>query len=112
MAKRSSEDLAARIQLEKEPVSLDQRLVSGRNIPMKRVRASAKIRVSDYAADPDKYLAKIYRGNVLVSQELVSKDEYSVEDVESAYRHEVLDGQYDEALTTRYQERKANRGRS
>ena len=80
-------EISDKIALKKEAVSLDQRLVSGRTVPMEQVREKAKIEVSSYSKDPEKYLAKIKRENVLVAQELVSRGEYSVEQVQEAYRH-------------------------
>ena len=116
MAKRSSrpqnsepENLTSKLELDKQAVSLDTRLVSGRTTPIETIREKAHIEVSSYPKEPDKYLAKIKRGNVLVAQELVGKGEYSVEEVTDAYRQEVLAGEYDSALTAIYQERKAGR---
>ena len=106
------ESLTSKLKLDKQAVSLDQRLVSGRTIPIEKVRDSAKVKVTSYHAEPDKYVAKVYRGNVLVAQEWVGKDEYSVEDVTQAYQQEILAGEYDQALTDVYQERKAGRGSS
>ena len=70
-----------KIELQKEAVPLDQRLVSGRSVPIETVRQKAKIEVGSYSKDPEKYLAKIKRGNVLVAQELVSRGEYAVDQV-------------------------------
>ena len=111
-ASQGAGELSDKVQLQKEAVSLDQRLVSGRNVPIEKVRESAKIEVTGYSKDPAKYLAKIKRGNVLVAQELVSRGDYSVEQVTNAYRQEVLAGGYDSALTDVYQEQKAKRSAS
>ena len=102
--------LSDKIELRKQAVPLDKRLVSGRSIQIEKVRASARVRVSPYSANPGKYVAKVYRGNVLVAQELVDRQDYSVEQVMDAYRQDVLGGVYDTQLTDVYQERKAGRG--
>ena len=91
------ESLISKLKLDQEAVSLDTRLVSGRTIPIEKVREKAHIEVSSYSKEPDKYLAKIKRGNILVAQELVGKGNYSVEEVTNAYRQEVLAGEYDTA---------------
>ena len=103
--------LVERLQLSKEAITLDTRLVSGRNYPVGKIRIKAKVKVSAYAGSPDKYIAKVYRGNVLVAQELVARGDYSIAQVEETYRQDILAGNYDNALTAVYQERKALRSK-
>lgn len=108
---RSVSELVDKIELERESVDLNTRLVSGRNYPIESIRDKAKVKVA-LLPGQDKYAVKLYRGNVLVAQELVVKHDYSAEQVESAYRSDIVAGNYDRHLTEGYQERKALRGKS
>ncbi len=74
-----------------------------------KIREGAKINVSSYSAEPDKYLVKIYRSNVMVNQGLVPRGEYSVGQVEQYFREQIMEGKYDNALTDVYMEQKAKR---
>ncbi len=108
-ARRTDEGLAGRVELERESGDLDTRLVSGRNYPIENIREKAMVKIALLPTN-DKYAVKLYRGNVLVAQELVTRGDYTSSQVEGAFRGLISDGEYDKALTETYLERKALRG--